>query len=224
MKHIQLEPVWGGSSDSAATLRGTCAVALVQCRSLADSDLLAHLIELFADKEKSVRAAAAQAIEQVGSPSSALLLRLKAIVGQDEPEVLGACYGGILSLEGNKVVPWIARFLTSSDDAAAEAALALAGTHSAEAFTALGERFEQESDPWFLSVLLSAIALTRQEAALEFLFNLVRTESLPAEAAVEAILRSGPSTEVASRLEKMVAGNQRLVRVFANLRPRTSDL
>src|SRR5580700_9443683 len=30
MKHIQLEPVRGGASDSAGTLRATCALALVQ--------------------------------------------------------------------------------------------------------------------------------------------------------------------------------------------------
>src|SRR5580700_3354450 len=34
MHHIQLEPVWGGTSDTAGTLRATCALALVQCRSL----------------------------------------------------------------------------------------------------------------------------------------------------------------------------------------------
>jgi hypothetical protein len=28
MKHIQLEPAWGGSSDSAGSLRSTCAFAL----------------------------------------------------------------------------------------------------------------------------------------------------------------------------------------------------
>ena len=34
MRHIQLEPVYGGRSDTAGTLRGTCALALVQCRRL----------------------------------------------------------------------------------------------------------------------------------------------------------------------------------------------
>jgi HEAT repeat protein len=215
MKHIQLEPVWGGTSDTAATLRATCAVALVQCRSLTDSDLLAQLIELFADTEKFVRSATAQAIEQVGSPSSVLLLRLKAIAGDDEAEVLGACYGGILRLEGAKAIPWVSRFLEAGDDAAAEAALALAATHTVAALDALRQHFERASDPWFRSVLLSAVALTRQDAALEFLFELVRTESLNAEGAVEAILRSLPSDEVAARLEKLVAGNPRLKRAFA---------
>ena len=40
MKHIQPEPSYGGPSDSAATLRATCALALVQCRSLPEADLL----------------------------------------------------------------------------------------------------------------------------------------------------------------------------------------
>jgi HEAT repeat protein len=215
MKHIQLEPVWGGSSDTAATLRATCAVALVQCRSLSDTDVLAELIELFGDKEKFVRGAAAQAIEQTGSPSSMLLLRLKAIAGDSEPEVLGACYGGILRLEGAKAIPWVSQFLEAGDDAAAEAALALAATHTVAALDFLRDNFEQASDPWFRSVLLSAIALTRQDGALEFLFDQVRSESLNAEGAIEAILRSLPSAEVTSRLETLVAGNQRLKRAFA---------
>jgi HEAT repeat protein len=215
MKHIQHEPAWGGSSDSAGTLRGTCALALVQCRSLADAELLTLLIDLFADKEKSVLVAAVGAIANMGSPFSSLLLRLKAIVGKDEPEVLGACYSGILQLEGANAIPWVSRFLAAGDDASAEAALALAATHSTHAFEELSKQLDHASDPWFRSVLLSAIALTRQDAAIEFLFELVRTEALQAEAAIEAILRSGPSVEATSRLQKLVEGNARLARAFA---------
>jgi hypothetical protein len=223
MRHIQLEPVWGGRSDTAGTLRATCALALVQCRSLAEPDLLGHLVELFADKDKAVRVEVARAIEQLGSPSAVLLLRLKAVLGADEPEVLGACYSGILRIEGPSAIPWVGRFLTSADDAAAEAALAIAGTHSPQGFTALRERFDEEADPWFRSVLLSAIALTRQDKAHEFLFDLVRTESLQAEAAIEAILRAMPSPETTRGLEQMVAGNQRLARAFATHRPTSSE-
>jgi HEAT repeat protein len=219
MRHIQLEPVWGGTSDSAGVLRGTCALALVQCRSLAEAPLLAHIVELFADKEKSVRVEAARAVEQVGSPSASLILRLRAVLGTDEPEVLGACYGGILRIEGGSAIPWVGRFLATGDDAAAEAALAIAGNHSPRGFTLLRDRFDGESDPWFLSVLLSAIALTRQDEAMEFLLDLVKQEALQAEAAIDAILRSAPSTEVLTRLEKLVAGNLRLSRAFAANRP-----
>jgi HEAT repeat protein len=220
MRHIQMEPVWGGSSDTAGTLRATCALALVQCRSLTERDLLAHLVELLADKDKTVRVEVVRGIEQVGSPSAALLLRLRAVLGAekaaaDEPEVLGACYGGILRVEGVRAIPWVRRFLAAADENAGEAALAIAGTHSPEAFEALRESFPKADDPWWRSVLLSAIALTRQEAALEFLLELVRTESLDAEATIEAVLRSVPSQEVVKRLEKLVENNPRLARAFA---------
>lgn len=231
MHHIQLEPSYGGASDSAGTLRATCALALVQCRSLLEADLLTHLIELLGDKDKAVRAEVVRAIEQVGSPSAALLLRLRAILDsnlksrkpgqppEEEPEVLGACYSGIFRIEGPKSIPWIARFLADADDPAAEAALAIAGTHSAQGFEVLRDRFAEESDPWFCSVLLSAIALTRQDAAVEFLLDQVRTESLQAEAAIEAILRAAPSEEIKSRLEPLVSRNPRLSRAFQKLFP-----
>jgi HEAT repeat protein len=218
MHHIQLEPVWGGRSDTAGTLRATCALALVQCRSVTETDLLAHLIELLADKDKAVRTEVVRAIEQVGSPAASLLLRLRAVLGADEPEILGACYGGILRIEGVRAIPWVSRFLRSADDSAAEAALALAGTHSPEGLQALRECFGEAKEPWWRSVLLSAIALTRQDAALEFLFDLVRTESLDAEGAIKAILRSGPSDETVQALDKLVANNPRLARAVAGQR------
>src|SRR6266568_5965124 len=53
IRHIQMEPVWGGRSDTAGTLRATCALALVQCRSLSENDLLSYLLELLADTDKA---------------------------------------------------------------------------------------------------------------------------------------------------------------------------
>ena len=214
MRHIQMEPVWGGQSDTAGTLRATCALALVQCRSLSEADLLTYLIDLLADADKTVRAEVVRAIEQVGSVSAGQLLRLKAVLRQDEPEVLGACYGGILRVEGVKAIEWVQRFLGGADDAAAEAALAIAGTHSPQGFAALQAGLEKAVDPWFRSVLLSAIGLTRQDEGLELLLELVRKESIDAETAIEAIMRSGPSAEVVGRLEKLVVGNPRLALAF----------
>jgi hypothetical protein len=214
IRHIQPEPVWGGSEDTAGTLRSTCALALVQCRSLPETELLHCLMELLVDKVTSVRVDAARAIEQVGSRSAALLLRLRAILASDEPEVLGACYSGILGIEGASAIPWIARFLAGADERAAEAAWAIADQRSPEAFAALRERFATERDNWSQSVLLSAIALTRQQDALDFLFHLIRAEPRHAEAAVTAILESKPADEVVRQLEETVSGNPRLARVL----------
>ena len=33
LRHIQMEPVWGGEKDTAAALRGTCVLALVHART-----------------------------------------------------------------------------------------------------------------------------------------------------------------------------------------------
>ena len=215
MRHIQLEPIWGGQSDTAGTLRAICALALVQCRGVPEADLLAHLVDLLADKDKSVRAEVVRAIDQVGSPSAALLLRFYATLGKDEPEVLGACYGGILHIEGVSAISWIGRFLPHEDDAAGEAALAIAGTHSPEAVESLRSALENARDPWFRSIVLSAIGLTRQGAAIDFLLDLVKSESLGAESAIESILRWAPSEEVMQRLKKLTSGNPRLARVLA---------
>jgi hypothetical protein len=214
MRHVQLEPVWGGSEDTAGTLRGTCAQALVQCRSLPETELLLYLLELFVDKDKSVRIEAVRAIEQVASRPAALLLRLRALLASDEPEVLGACYGGILRIEDTSAIPWVARFLAGADEAAAEAAWAIADQRSAQAFVALRERFAIERDGWFRSVLLSAIALTRQQEALDFLFRLIRTEPRNAEAAITAVVDSKPAPEVLEQLEEIVSGHPRLARVL----------
>lgn len=215
MRHTQFEPVWGGRSDTAGTLRATCALALVQCRTMTNDDLLRHLVDLLADTDQAVRSEAARAIEQVGSASACLLLRARATLGRDEPEVLGACYGGVLRLEGVSAIPWVARFLSTGDDAAGEAALAIAATHSPESFNVLRKGLDDSNDPWFRSVLLSAIALTRQDVATEFLLDQVKSESPDAERALEAIVRSMPTPEVMQRLEKLAANNPRLARALS---------
>ncbi|HEV2399182.1 MAG TPA: HEAT repeat domain-containing protein [Candidatus Sulfotelmatobacter sp.] len=218
MRHVQMEPVWGGRSDTAGTLRATCALALVQCRTLTEADVLAQLINLLSDKDKAVRTEVIRAIEQVGSPSAALLLRLRGTLANDEPEVLGACYSGVLRLEGKSAIPWAAGSLVAGNDAAAEAALAIAGSHSPEGFEVLRDQLKETSDPWFRSVLLSAIALIRQEPAMDYLIELVESESLHAQSAIEAIFRSSPSSDVLDRLEKAANTSPRLASAFHTLR------
>ena len=54
---------------------------------------------------------------------------------------------------------------------------------------------------------------------MEFLLDLVRTESLDAEGAIEAILRAAPSDEIVSALENLVRDNPPLSNAFAAHRP-----
>jgi hypothetical protein len=206
MRLHQFEPAWGGRSDTAGALRGTCALALVQCREVDSTRLLGWLTELFADEDNTVRIEAARAVEQVGSDAAMLLLRLRAELASDSPELLGACYGGVLRLEGPSAIPWAAKFLAAADDAATEAALAIAETRTMAGFELLRSTFDGKAearDPWFRSALLSAIALTRQPAAVEWLVGRIKLGGLDGTEAHEALCRSGPNAEVLERLERL---------------------
>lgn len=219
LRHIQMEPVWGGRSDTAGTLRSICAHALVGCRELREPELLGLLVELFRDKDHAVRAEAARAITQVGSDAASLLLRLRATLGNDEPEVLANCFAGVLAIEGTAAIAWVSPFFRQEDEIAAEAALALGQTRSSEALDALRKAFAEHKDPWFGGVLLSAIALTRCAEAFDFLLELVRGESRFASEALPAIWNAVPPDEMKERLETAVrqTGNERLDRVLRNL-------
>jgi hypothetical protein len=200
MRHIQL---WGGSADTAGTLRGTCALALVQCRELNSHRVLTHLTPLLADKELSVRVNAVRAVEQVGTHSAALLLRLRAELASDDAALLSACYSGVLALEGPAAIPWAAQFLPPEDDPAAEAAMAIAQTHTPEAFQVLRATFAKARDPWFRTAVLSAIALTRQQEATDWLLGLIENDEDHARDAHEALCRSAPSVATRDRLTQL---------------------
>ena len=116
-----MEPVYGSHVDTAGPLRGRCALALVQCKELSDLKVLEYLIEVLVDEDKTVRVEAARAIGRIDRTEAALLLRLKALSGDEEPEVMGACFSSILAIEGRGGFSFVSRFLDKGDDAAAEA-------------------------------------------------------------------------------------------------------
>ena len=217
LKHHQMEPTWGGRSDTAGTLRGACAHALVNCPGVSDQELLTLLLELFADRDKAVRIEAARAIGNVGGPGAVLLLRLRALLGKgEEPEVLGACYAGLLDLEGARAVPFVAQALEAGDDNSAEAAFALSAIREPEALAALIARRHGIVEEWFDGVLFGAIASSRLPEAIEYLVGIIERDERAAAMAIEAIGRAAPSDETRLRVEQAVrkVGNQRLEKAF----------
>lgn len=195
----QLEGTWGGTTDTAGTLRSQSALGLVRCRGLSNGTVLEHLLPLFADKEVAVQGNTARAVEQIGTEAAALLLRLRAELGSGEPALLGACYSGVLHLEGPRALAWAAKFLHphAPDDTSAEAAFAIADTRTEAAFLLLQSTWKQAHDPDFRGTLLTAIALTRQPAAYDFLLDEVKNGSRTAREALET---SAPPTEFLARL------------------------
>jgi HEAT repeat protein len=225
IRHHQQEPVWGGTSDTAGALRSACTHALVNCPGISDADLLTVLLEPLVDADKTVRVEAARAIGQVGGSSAALVLRLRAMLGKDEPEVLGAVYSSLLAVEGTRALALVAAALTDGDDIASEAAFALAEMRKPEALAVLIERFRAGADTWFGSVLLSAIALTRLPEGMDALIAIIGRDAREAPAAIEAIGRTSPSLELRARVECAVeqAGSPRLRQAFRQHLPMPSE-
>jgi hypothetical protein len=208
LRHTQEEPVWGGHSDTAGTLRATCTHALITCPELSDAELLNILLEPLLDLDKAVRMEAARAIGQVGGVSAALLLKLRVLLRKEEPEVLGACFSALLGMEHKDrlgAIYLVGDFLDHGEEAASEAAFALAETHDPAALSVLIDRRRAGADPWFVSVLDQAIAVSHLPEGLDFLLGIIEKDPRQAASALEAISRAHISDEVRARVAQSVA-------------------
>ncbi len=227
LRHRQEEPVWGGHSDTAGALRGTCTHALVGCDELTNNELLNTLLEPLLDQDKTVRMEAARAIGQVGGTSAVLLLKLRVLLRKEDPEVLGACFSSLLGMEGADkaaTIALVADFLDDGEEAAAEAAYALAETHEPAALAALIARRGHGADVWFSSVLDNAIALSRLAEGMDFLLGVIERDVRQAASAIEAISRVYRSAEVRERVAAAVerSGSERVQLAFRQFFPDAS--
>lgn len=213
LHHVQMEPVWGGQEDTATVVRSTCALALVQCTDITRQQLMRHLVDAFTDDIATVRADIARTLEQMEGEEACLLLRLKALLGDKEPPVTGQVLESLLRLEQDAAVPFVAKFLHSRGEIAEEAALALGGSRLPAALDVLKQTWTDSRVLVPEDVLLRAISTSRQESAIEFLLDIVRSgrerEAIAALAALELHRGSGEIREqvasaVASRNEPAI--------------------
>ncbi len=184
--HVQMEPTWGGEVDTAAPLRGACAMALVRMQY---RDIMVELARLLADPEADARIAATRALAYTGDPAAVPLLHFKAHIGDKHPQVMSECLGALLKLEAESALPFVAEYLKDEDYAIAEAAaLALGESRLAGALDVLQQAWEETFDAQLRSTLLIAIAMLRQEEAIQYLLDMVRNEArVHAEAALAAL-------------------------------------
>jgi hypothetical protein len=179
--HVQREPIWGGSIDTAAELRGLCGIAHAR---MARGDALEVLAQLLADPERATRAAAAQGLGDSGRPDAIPLLRYKAIIGDDEPAVLAACLGSLLALEPDPSVPFVAGLLAAGGERAEIAAIALGESRKEAALPALLAWCDAVAGA-SRAVGFLALALLRLEPATAHLIDVVQRGD-PTEAVVAA--------------------------------------
>ncbi len=209
LRHVQMEAVWGGREDTAQVLRAACCAALPQCADLTREDVLRHLVDALADVSDRVRADAARSIEHMGGADAALLLRLKARVGDKEAHVTGQAFESLLRLERDGALSFVAEFLDSKDDdVCAEAALALGSSRLPEALAILKEAWKRPSDWRRRQVCLRGLSASRLPEAIDFLLELV-TGGREGEAvqALDALALHRDSAEIRSKVEEAIARN-----------------
>lgn len=205
--HVQMEPVYGGQEDTAADLRAKSAIALAKHEY---PDVFFELVPLLADPELQPRIAAIKALTYLNEDKSELLLRLKALTGDDEPQVLSECFAGLMSIAPQRSMPFVAHYLTTPDLLVAEgAALALGESRDSQAFARLRDVWEDTLDQELKKLLLLPMALSRCDDAFGFLLDVVASEYRDyAAAAVKTLRVYADSEEQRERIRHVVATRQ----------------
>jgi HEAT repeat protein len=172
IRHVQMEPVFGGRVDTAVDLRGACALGLAR---MGYRDALQELAELLADPVPAARISAARAIAYRGGEDGSPLLRLKALVGDEEPTVVSECLVALLRLSPSSV-GFVAGFLRARGPEAAEsAALALGESRLAGAFEPLRDWARDVAGTAPERMAFIALATLRREEAFDHLLTVVGT-------------------------------------------------
>jgi HEAT repeat protein len=186
-RHEQFEPVWGRSEDSAPPLRASALVALARVEGASSLPLL---VDAMADPARDVRIASAVALGAVGTEGAGLVLRLKARLGDQDPDVLSECLGGLLAVDPRENLAIVTEFLDPIHASTCEAAaMALGKSRRPEALEPLKECLERVHSAELRPQLLLAIAILRRPTALDFLVDYVATEPEPNATAALSVLR-----------------------------------
>lgn len=173
MRYRQLEPVWGGSTDTATEVRVGGAMGLV---GTSYHRAAVALAELLTDDEAPVRLGAVRAMTGIPEDRAEALLRLKTLCGDEESEVIGECFAALLQISPDESVEFVAGFLDHQDNELAQlAALALGESRDGQALRRLTETFDQPYvDREIRRILVRAVVLQRTEPAYDWLLRIVR--------------------------------------------------
>jgi hypothetical protein len=216
IRHVQMEGSFGPPVDAAAPLRGLCARGLART---GHPGALLECVTLLVDREVPARAGAIRAIGEAGRQEGVLLLRLKALLGDREDEILAESFSALLRLDPAASVEFVAKFLHSHSGGIGEqAALALGESRLAAAFDVLRQAWERGGAAEQRRTLLVAIAMLRSDPALEFLLERLSAESGPVAAdALAGLAFYARDEAVLARVEAIIRqrGDGALEAVFA---------
>jgi hypothetical protein len=194
----QLEASWGEPIDTAAELRGICAIGLAR---MAHPDALLEGVRLLSDKTAESRTGALRALADSGKPEAELVLRYKADCGDRKPEVEAECFAALLRLgPRSRAIPFVAGFMRRGSE---EAAIALGESRMPEAWPALRDAFPRSH---IVSAILLGMSLLRNDEAIEFLFEQAGTApERVAAVAIDALATYRGDQALRNRMEQLIA-------------------
>jgi hypothetical protein len=205
IRYRQLEPAWGAPVDTAIDVRCSCAMGLV---ATGYYRAIQELTALLADPEWRARAGAARAIS-CGRPSEAeAVLRLKVLFRDREPEVIGECFTGLLSVAADDCLAFVASYLAGEDESLRDfAALALGESRQPAALEQLRAAWDSaDGEGGFRTVLIRAAALHRTEAAFDWLVSIIESGAeVHAGAAAEALSVYERNRKLGERVQAALA-------------------
>ncbi len=169
MSHIQMEPVWGTTEDTAGQLRGMAFSALA---SMGHPETLFRGLPLLFDPESETRQIAVAAFGITATREAELILRGKVLAGDGEPRVIAECFSALLKLDGDRSLAFVADYLNDDNlEVASGAALALGDSRLPSAFSPLSKTFQSTRNSSIRNAILTGIGLLRNEDAIHFLIS-----------------------------------------------------
>lgn len=218
IRYVQLEPTYGGRADTAASLRGLCAMGLVDMNH---PDALLHVVPLLCDPERQARIAAVRALAASGRDDAAHVLNLKAHIGADDPDVLSETLGALLSLWRERALPIVGDLIDRAGAAGTRevAVLALGSSRLPGVLTMIRERYERDIDGEFRRVCLLALVMHRSDDATSFVLEQLRDgSSQAAENALAALATFRHDAVLLRRVRDAVEqrGDRAIHAVFAS--------
>jgi len=204
LHYRQMEPVWGGSVDTAVDIRGSAAMGL------ANTDYPRAAMELapmLTDPEVPVRRQVVQAMAVLRPEQAEPLLRLKAVTGDEESEVTAEVLGALVRMEPEMSAPFVAGFMDAEDAVLVESAvLALGDASASETLEPLINKYEDE---WIQldqrRLLIRGIALHRHQRAMEWLLEQLTEGSQPiAVAIIETLAEFRHNEQVRQQIQVVI--------------------
>ncbi len=171
MRLVQLEPSFGKSVDTAPELRAVCAMGIARSGA---GDAALRIVPLLLDTSPLARRGAVDALGACGQLEAEGLLRFKALLGDEEPEVVSTCLASLLLLAPARSLGFVEELVASPDpDTRAAAILALGDSRLEAAADVLVRRFEPLA-PEDRRLALLALVASRRDRALELVLSEVR--------------------------------------------------